>query len=194
VIALVGTFLVFAGYSRVLRKAEKNDELHEACRALWHLVVERLGIDMGKVGVHVWAVKGMKGFRYLDRRATFTIENRRPTQVLWRKGIGAIGLAWDDDDPIIASIERLQERGLSERLFSEIPRRDRFGLGWRDFKRSKHYRSILAIPLRGGRKVRGCLSVDIQVDGQADKLDTLTQDDTFNAVLVVCEAVLAKRR
>jgi hypothetical protein len=34
VVALVGTYLVFAGYSRVLRKAEKNDELQEACRGL----------------------------------------------------------------------------------------------------------------------------------------------------------------
>jgi hypothetical protein len=156
--------------------------------------VERLGIDMAKVGVHVWAVKGLKGFQYLDRRATFIIENRRPTQVLWRKGVGAIGLAWAEDEPIVASVEHLQQRGSSERLFLQVPRRDRFGFDWRDFKRSRQYRSILAVPLRGGGKVRGCLSVDIQVDGQADRLDTLMQDDKFNAVLVVCEAVLAKRR
>src|SRR5437016_3209894 len=84
----------------------------------------RLRIAMAKVGVHVWALKGLKGFRYLDRRATFILEPRRPTQVIWRKGKGAIGIAWNDDEPIIANVENLRKRGTSQRLFCEIPRRD----------------------------------------------------------------------
>jgi hypothetical protein len=194
VVAIVGTFLVFPAYARVLRKADQNDELEEACRAVWHLVVEKLGIDMKKVGVHVWAVKGIKGVRYLEKRATFIIESRRQTHVTWRKGKGAIGIAWADDEPIVANVEHLQERGPTQELFCAITRRERFGLGWHDFRRSNHYRAILAIPLRARGKVRGCLSVDLRVDGRADDLDTVAQDDQFNNVLVVCEAVLAKRR
>jgi GAF domain-containing protein len=194
VTALVGTFLVFTGYGRILRKADQNDELYEACRGLWHLVVESLQIDMTKVGVHLWTVKGLKGFRYLEKRATFIIETRRSSHVLWRKGKGAIGMAWAEDDPLVANVEHLQQRATSEQLFYEIPRRDRFGLEWREFRRARHYRSILAVPLRVNGRVRGCLSVDIQVDGRADDLDNLSQNDQFNNVVAVCEAVLGGKR
>jgi hypothetical protein len=193
--ALSGTLLVFLGYDRVLRKAEENDDLDKACRGLWHLAVHRLNVDMTKVGVHVWAVKGIKGIRYLERRSTFIIEaRRRSAHVIWRKGKGVIGIAWADDEPLVANVAHLAERATSERLFSEISHRDRFGLTWRELRRSKHYRAILAVPLRHNARVLGCLSVDLQLDGYADQLDTLLQDDQFNNVLAVCEAVLAGKR
>jgi hypothetical protein len=189
-LALIGTLLVFFGYDRALRKADQNDELALACRGIWHLAVEHLGIDMTGVGVHVWAVKGLKGFRYLERRATFVLEARRSSNVVWRKGVGAVGLAWAEDEPLVANVEHLAATATSERLFSEIPRRNRFGLSWREYRRSRHYRSILAIPLRRHTRVLGCLSVDVKPDGYADLLDTLSRQDQFNNVLAVCEAVL----
>lgn len=194
VTALVGTFLVFVGYARLLRRSEQNDELNDICKGIWHLVVDRLGLEMRQVGVHIWSVRGFRGSRYLARRATFIIEARRATHVTWRKGKGAIGVAWAEDEPIVANVEHLEARARTERLFSEIPPRERFGLGWRDFVRSRRYRAVLAVPLRPRGKVRGCLSVDITVDGQADSLDTLLQDEQFNNVLAVCEAVLAGKR
>ncbi|MEX2646086.1 MAG: hypothetical protein WD249_07490 [Gaiellaceae bacterium] len=192
--ALIGTLAVFIGYAKTLKKADKNDELYESCRAAWHRAVEVLGIDMKDVGVHVWGVRGFYGFRYLERRATFIIEPRRPTHVLWRRGKGAIGLAWEEDDPLVANVQNLIERGRTERVFYEIPHRERFGLTWREFKRARRYRAVLAVPLRVRGKVRGCLSVDVQVDGYADKLDTLLGDEKLNAVLTVCEASLAGNR
>jgi len=193
-IALVGTLLVFLGFDRVLRRTSKDDELLVACKGVWRLAVEKLGLPMDKVGVHVWSVRGIKGFRYLSRRATFVIRpRRRSAHIIWRKGKGAIGIAWDEDEGIIANVENLQARGPSQRLFCAIPRRDRFGLGWHEFRRMRHYRGILAVPLRVRGDVRGCLSVDIQVDGRADDLDTLATDEGFADVLRVCEAVLEKR-
>lgn len=100
VAALFGTVFVLYGYARALRKADQNNELETACRGLWQFVVETLGVDMTKVGVHVWTVKGFVGCRYLDKRASFILQNRRSTPVLWRKGKGAIGIAWDEDDPV----------------------------------------------------------------------------------------------
>ncbi|HKF13796.1 MAG TPA: hypothetical protein VKB13_01045 [Gaiellaceae bacterium] len=193
-LALVGGSLVLIGFGRVVTKQQQNVELDEACRGLWAFVVDVLGLEMRAVGVHVWSVKGLKGSRYLDRRSTFVIEPRRETQVIWRKAKGAIGVAWDEDEPKIANVEHLVERGPDETQFCAIPRAERFGLSWREFRRSRHYRAILATPLRARGRVRGVLSVDIQVDGQADKLDTLSQDPQFNNVLTVCEAVLGRRR
>jgi hypothetical protein len=191
VLALVATLLVFVGYDRALRKNDQNDELARACRGIWRLALEHLQVDMAQVGVHVWAVKGVRGFRYLERRATFVLETRRSSNVIWRKGVGAIGLAWAEDEPLIANVESLVGQATSERLFSEVPRRERFGLNWREFRRSRHYRSILAIPLRRHSRVLGCVSVDVKLDGCSDLLDTLSRQDQFNNVLAVCEAVLA---
>jgi hypothetical protein len=190
--ALLGTMALFLGFDRVLRRTSQDDDLHQACKGIWLLAVEELGLPMDKIGVHVWGVRGLKGFKYLHRRATFVIKPRRRSgQVIWRKGKGAIGIAWAEDDGIIANVENLAARGTSQRLFCEIPRRERFGLGWREFARLRHYRAILAVPLRDARgKVRGCLSVDIQVDGKADDLDTLANNEEFVDVLRVCEAVL----
>jgi hypothetical protein len=193
VVALIGTFLVFAGYGRAIRRSDQNDELDMICRGLWQHVVQTLGVEMPKIGVHIWDVKGIKGFRFLGRRATFVIDRRKSAQVLWRKGKGAIGIAWGDDEPVLANVEALARKATSERLFCEIPKVSRFGLDWREFRRSRQYRAILAHPLRHDGRVIGCLSVDLQVDGRADDLANLVNDDPFNHVLAVCEAVLATR-
>jgi hypothetical protein len=149
---------------------------------------------MAKVGVHVWAVKDFKGCRYLEKRATFILPTRRrSTHVLWRMGKGAIGIAWADEDAVIANVEHLQQRAPTAAVFCAIPRRDRYGLSWREYQRSRHYRAVLAVPLRVGNRVRGCLSVDLQLVGLADQLDTLSTEEKVNDVLAVCEAVLAKR-
>lgn len=193
-LALAGTLLLFLGFDRVLRRTSQDDELLQACKGVWLLAVEKLDVPMDKVGVHVWGVRGFKGFSYLHRRATFVIKpRRRSAHVIWRKGKGAIGIAWAEDEGIIANVENLQTRGSSQRIFCAIPRRERFGLGWREFVRMRHYRAILAVPLRVRGNVRGCLSVDIQVDGKADYIHTLVNAEEFTDVLRVCEAVLEGR-
>jgi hypothetical protein len=190
--AAAGTLLVFLGFDRVLQRTGQDDEFVEACKGVWQLAVEDLDLPMDKVGVHVWTVKGFKGFRYLARRTTFVIKPRRRTahHIIWCKGKGAVGIAWAEDDGILANVENLEARAPSEELFCEIDRRERFGLEWREFKRSKHYRAVLAVPLRVRGHVKGCLSVDIQVDGRAGDLERLAANDQFNDVLRVCEAVL----
>jgi hypothetical protein len=90
--ALVGSSLVAVGYGLLVRRAGKDAELEEACKAVWVIVVRATGIPMEKVGVHVWSVRGFKGMQRLERRARFTIEKRKSTPVTWRKGKGAIGL------------------------------------------------------------------------------------------------------
>jgi hypothetical protein len=61
-------------------------QLLECCKAIWALVTQTTGLDMKLVGVHVWTIRGPKGVRHLERRATFTIVQRRRTPVTWNKG------------------------------------------------------------------------------------------------------------
>jgi hypothetical protein len=186
--------LVLWGYSRLLKQREENEDLENACKGAWHLAVRELAIPgnrMEKIGVHVWSVRGFKGARVLTRRAKFTLQPRKETRVLWRKGTGAIGTAWDRGEALIANIENLELLGPTEREFCELDPSTRYGLNWRQFQKSRHYRAILVIPLETQPdKVAGCLSIDIQLDGYADRLDTLTKVDQLSTIRDICERAL----
>jgi hypothetical protein len=194
VIAGVGAVLSLWGYARMLKKEDENDELGEVCKGVWHIALKELKIthdNMEKVAVHVWTIRGIKGARRLERRATFTLKNRRWTRIMWRKGKGAIGTAWAKRKPVLANVENLDRRTSSLEDFCALPVDTRYGLGWAEFQRAKHYKAILAVPLEASGGVAGCLSVDVQLDGCADGLDTLAGSDQFTNALTVCEALLA---
>lgn len=185
---------MFWGYSRALKRSEQDENLLNACKGAWHLAVRELGIpqdDLDRIGVHVWGVRGLWGARFLERRAKFTLQPRRETKVQWRRGVGAIGVAWDKDEAKIANIENLEQLGPTEQDFCGLSREARFGLSWSQFSKSKHYRAILAIPLEAEPdRVVGCLSIDVQLDGYADKLDTLSRVEKLSTVRDVCEKAL----
>jgi hypothetical protein len=195
----IGGGLILYGYDRRLKRNESDEELVETCKGVWHIAIKALAVPrlkMDMVGVHVWAVRGIKGAQTLERRAKFTLQpDRRETHILWRKGKGAMGIAWAENDPKIASISAVEGRATSEDDFRRLSREERFGLTWPEFKKSKHYRAILAIPLetRPGH-VAGCLSVDIQLDGYDEKLATLAGAGQLTNALSTCESVLRGRR
>lgn len=194
--ALVGTLLVVAGYTRSLRRSGQHDDLQEACKGVWRLMVERFNVPMDRVGVHVWEIRGVWGFRYLHRRASFVIRGRRNTpHVVWGKGKGAIGIAWDEDDWIVGNVEALRLQAADEETFAAMSLRERFGLTWREFRRtSRRHKAVLAVPIRTRGHVRGVFSIDLQIDGHAQDLATLASGDEFANVLGVCEAVFEGRR
>jgi hypothetical protein len=194
VTALIFTALVFYGYSRTLKRNQRDEDLLEACKGAWHRAVRELGIsqsDMDKIAAHVWSVRGWPGAKYLHRRATFKLRARSETQVLWRKGKGAIGVAWARGTAIIASVENLDGLAGTEEEFCQLDPETRYGLSWSEFSKVKHYRAILAIPLETRPDhVAGCLSIDVQLDGYSDRLDTLTDDSQLSAIRDVCEKAL----
>lgn len=192
--ALVGTLLVFAGFDRMVRRSRQDDDLYEACKGVWRVMVETHHVPMDKIGVSVWEVRGVWGFHFLARRTSFVIRGRRHhPHVVWRKGKGAIGIAWDEDETIIANIENLRVLAANQASFEAIPRRDRFALSWREYRRTRRHSGILAAPIRVRGRVRGVLSVDLQVDGHSSDLDNLGTSDDLAYVLTVCEAVFGGR-
>lgn len=161
------------------------------------MALRHTSIPFDKLGVHVWVVRGFKGGRYLEKRATFVPEARRPTPITWRKRKGAIGLCWEKNRPLVADVHALEQLAAKKSEFCALPADTRFGLSWEEFENARHYRAVLAIPLRVPRlarfPVRGVACVDVRVDGKAHELDTLSERDDFSAVLSVCEAVLRGR-
>lgn len=198
IVALAGGFLVAVGYASLLRRVTENDELTDLCKALWAITLRNTSVAFDHLAVHVWAVRGIKGARYLEKRATFVPEARRTTPITWRKGKGAIGLCWARNHSLVADVEQLERQASDRSSFYSLPRDERFGFSWEELEESRHYRAILAIPLRvpkrGRYHVRGVLSIDLRVDGKANELDTLSTRDDFSAVLSVCEAVLRGKR
>jgi hypothetical protein len=186
--------LVLYGYSRTLKKTEKDVDLADSCKGAWHLAIRELGVpraDLEKVGVHVWSVRGVRGAQYLVRRATFTLQPRRETRVVWCKGKGAVGIAWASGDALVANVANLAALATDEAAFYAIERGRRYGLQWGEFRKARHYRAILAIPLETRPKhVKGVLSIDLLLDGYADVLDTLSNVDELSRIRDVCEKAL----
>jgi uncharacterized integral membrane protein len=151
VVGLVGGFLVSLGYARELKRRRQNEELGDLCKSVWVIAVREFpAIEFTKIGVHVWAVRGLWGARYLEKRATFIPEARRSTPITWRQGKGAIGLCWRLNQELVADVEKLERKGPDKTAFCALPEEERFGFSWRDLQESKRYRAILAMPLRRG--------------------------------------------
>jgi len=194
--SVVAYLLVILGYGRALKKSDQNTKLAAACKDVATLLVERTSLDFADVGVHVWTLRGPKGFRHLERRAQFVLKRRRQSSVTWRKGKGAMGLCWKRNASVIADVEEMERQHPTKASFCRQRRDDRLGLTWEELQEARHYRAILAIPLRTGpaaaRRFRGVLSVDVQVDGRTSELRTLLAENQFSNVLSVCEDVLGK--
>jgi len=206
IVAFAGGGLLVYGFARAEGKRKLRDDLTDACVGMWALAVEELGLPMEKVGVCVFSVAGPPKLRFLEQRAGFVVGQRTRSHVLWRRGKGAVGIAWANDAPMIANVEHLEGRlgrlsgGATRtelaRAFCSIPYEERFGLGFREFFRTRQYRAVLAVPLRkdgdSDSRVIGCLSIDLLVDGKADELAALIHHDDFDNVVAVCEGLLAQ--
>jgi hypothetical protein len=194
VTAAVGYFAVTWAYARALRKSEQGNELGAACQEVAKLIVDETGVPHEAVGVHVWVVRGLPGARYLDRRAKFVVRRRAPSPVVWRKGKGAMGAAWRARDSVVADVEGLDAACPDEATFCARTRANRFGLTWMEFQETKHYRAILATPLRTGsgplRRTTGVLSIDVTQDGAHRALRQLSVSQEFRYVRGICEHAL----
>jgi hypothetical protein len=196
-ITYLGYVLVVWGYRCTLKARDEEGQLYRACRDVAAaLVVKTTTLDRDSVGVQVWVVRGLRGMKRLERRATFVPWDRPPTAIVWRKGKGAIGKCWSQDRWVLADLEELQALAPTEEAFFSLPPERRFFFKWPEFTSTDHYRGVLAWPLHGGPeaapRVVGCLSIDVQEPAAAAQLDAFrtTQRDLFGEHLAVCEAVL----
>lgn len=195
-LAYLGYLLVVIGYRRTLRHSDQHQRLYATCRDMATLVDRETALDLSDIAVHVWAVRGMRGLRRLERRATFVTQDRPASPITWRRGEGVLGWVWESDRWVLADLEPLANAA-SEAEFYAIPREERFFFTWQEAQATAHYKGILAWPLHGGpenaQSVIGCLSIDAQVLGGATELGGVwgRERQTLSAHVAVCEAVLA---
>jgi hypothetical protein len=201
VTVLAGYFLVTRGYAHELKQSSQSAPLQAVCRNLADMMQRHTGIPRDQLGAHVWTVSGPPTARYLRRRATFLVADRDPTMIAWREGKGAIGVCWSRATagmlkPFVADVEALESLGPDQGSFCALAPVERFNLNWREFQMARQYRAIWVCPLfaRSADTVRfvGCISVDVQADGQAQLLEQAIaeNEDAIARFKDVCESVL----
>jgi hypothetical protein len=116
--------------------------------------------------------------------------------VTWRKGKGAIGRCWADDDEVLVNVEG-ELQSLTRDEFEALPRSDRYAMTWRELNATRTYSAIIATPLHGGPPgapaFRGCLSIDVRAPGSYPVLVSAWTANSadYAAILSVCDAAFA---
>jgi hypothetical protein len=151
-------------YRRAVRARGLDDEpLQEACREIAARVVDLTQVPPETVGVHLWTLGGLWGFRHLER-----VASDKPgiqMHVIWRKRKGALGRAWKARSDIVCFLG--DANAVSSRAaFNELPPESRGYVRWHDFTRMKgKFSAVAAIPLEltinGSRSFRGCISINV---------------------------------
>jgi hypothetical protein len=190
-----GTVLVVQGYRRFLRRDAKKAALREGAESIAQLVEKQTSLTPGEFGVHIWLVRGMKGFRRLVRGPSQAREHHE-TPIVWTKGKGVIGQAWKRRKTRYADLDLVRELYPSQEDWCGQKREKRFRLSWDEFEETRRYRAVVAVPLRAHRfaryRVRGVIAIDALVSGKAAELEALEKTPEFSAIRRLCESAFVR--
>lgn len=189
--ASLGTLLVIIGFRRLLTRHARGDLFKESAESFAKLALKETSLRKREVGVNIWLVRGMLGFRRLVRETTVVATERHETPIRWTKGKGIIGEAWGRKKIRIADLDRVREAFTGPETWCQVKREDRFRLSWDEFDETKRYCAVLAVPLRRHRwslhPVKGVAAIDSLVPGKFDELKRLAALPEFSSVRRACE-------
>lgn len=190
----VATLLVVYGYVRLLKRQSRRNRFAAAARELVNYIEKETSLGRHEIGVNIWLVKGLPGFRRLVRSVIEVAQPRKETHITWTKGKGIIGQSWAQKRSRFADLETVRGTFTTARLWCELERDDRFRLSWAEFQRTKAYRSVLAVPLQANRlgrhPVRGVLAIDVLTPSKRMEIDGIQETDEVSSVIRFCEAAL----
>ncbi len=153
---------------RDLEKEERKYLLDTACRWLLVAVSQQTTLPLDSFGASVWLVPTDSERPRLRRILHCPIEPRQKTRIVWTRGKGVIGQAWERDEEFIVDLAPLH--GLSQQAFDSLEQDARLNMSWIEADRSKAYAAVWAIPLRiedpdGEERLVGIMSVDCKATG-----------------------------
>lgn len=197
-VVTVLSLLLALGYRSLLRRYSAKTDFATAARNTLDYVLDNTELTREAVGVKVWRVQGIYGFRHLVEQATALVDDRQETHILWTKGKGAIGQCWRIKMFVHADTETLQTLLAEHTAFCKIPWDDRFRFTWLQFQDTKRFTAVLALPLftksYGRYPLRGVLSIDTTAEGGAAQIKGIQDQPKFGPILRACEAVLSGDR
>lgn len=197
VIALIATGILTAIYQPAVNLSNRRNRrqilLNDAClRMAAHLDNECPTIPLRSIGVHIWRVRVFS----LRRVGQFLLQERSTSNVSWKRGKGAIGLAWRDREHVLIDLEaELYPKVATKDAAQALPAEERLNLEWDEIDRTKKYKAILAAPLlreRFGRQfVRGVLAIDLREEQKFDEFAAaIFENQGFDAIFGVCQDAL----
>lgn len=190
----VATLFVALGFRSVLTKQGRKAKFQTAAQSVVSLVEDKTQLSHADIGVNVWLVKGMLGFRRLVREAIVVAQPRHETPITWTKGKGIIGEAWERKQSRFADVERVRGLYPTKQAWCGLPREERFRLSWAEWEETFRYYAVLAVPLRrhrfGGHPVHGVVAIDVLVPSKGRVLDGVQRTKEFSSVIRTCEAAL----
>ncbi len=191
----LGSLFVALGFRSVLGKQSQKLKLETAAQSVARLIQQETKLKHDEIGVNIWLIKGMVGFRRLVRAAIVVAQPRHQTPITWTKGKGIIGEAWARKKSRFADLERVRELYPTEQLWCGLKRDDRFRLSWAEFEETARYHAVLAVPLRRHRfsrhPVRGVVAIDVLVKRKGGAIDGIQRTKEFSSIIRTCEAALA---
>jgi hypothetical protein len=173
--------VAFKGEADRVRRFEA--EIHAGTAATLQGVANKLGVDLDKVGVHVFLVSGIsfQGRWWFSRlvhvgrlRIGAKPSMHRPR---WSIGKGVVGRAWQANAYVAEDWRTVYDRGqtLGRDAWNALPPDDRYQMSWTELFETADYRLIAARPVlslhNGGGRVIGCVSVDAQAPLPASQAD-----------------------
>jgi hypothetical protein len=196
-LATVASLLVVLGYRSLLGGRHERDQLAALARGVVPVVVKNAtSLTREDIRVGIWVIQGPKGFRRLERRAIATEVDLETTPIFWTKGKGVMGRCWARRSATFANLEELRTRLSSPRLWCAQPRDRRFRFSWEEFRDTRRYKAVLAVPLRprvyGRYRLRGVLVIDVLAAGKGEEIDGLEENPELSGIVRTCQAVLGR--
>lgn len=193
------SLFVVIGFRRLLTKKSSLEQFEKAAHDLSRLVEDQTSLRLrrNEIGINIWLVKGMWGFRRLVRGAQVVAVPRRETPITWTKAKGIIGEAWARKTSRFADLDLVRSVVPTQAEWCSLPRDLRFHLSWSEFEETRRYHAVLAVPLRRHRfarhSVRGVIAIDVLISGRGHEINGIQETAEFSSIVRTCEAAFAPR-
>jgi hypothetical protein len=176
-------------------KAALDVDLQLICQRVVSAVSEACpSVGINDLAAHVWICRDDDTF---DRRAFFTLpEKRKSSGIVWQKGKGVAGMAWEGNEDLRSDLRPLHEKldRLGPEAFDELPAKERHGLTAGEVASSRQYTGVCAIRLfsRGeSRRLLAIFIIDYMGEDEFDCVTEASKTRPISTYLAGCEEILS---
>lgn len=151
-------------------------------------------VKINDLAAHVWLCRGDDSF---DRRAFFTLpEKRKSSGIVWKKGRGIAGMAWEGNEDLRSDLRRLHEKldELGPGGFDQLPPKERHGLTAAEVNSSRQYTGVCAIRLFStgeNRRLLGIFIIDYMGQHEFDCVAEASKRRPISTYLAGSEEILS---
>ncbi|HEX2233709.1 MAG TPA: hypothetical protein VHG69_10135 [Thermoleophilaceae bacterium] len=176
-------------------KAATDADLQLICQRVVSAVSEACpAVAINDLAAHVWLCRDDGSF---DRRAFFTLpEKRKSSGIVWRKGRGVAGMAWEGNEDLRSDLRPLHDKlaDLGAAGFDELPAKERHGLTAAEVRSSRQYTGVCAMRLFSQdetRRLLGIFIIDYMGRGEFDCVAEASRRRPISTYLAGCEEILS---